>query len=40
MELCQTKKKNFCTAKEIINKMKSQPIEQDIMFTSNVPDNA
>ena len=29
---------NFCTAKEIINKMKRQPREQKEMFANNVTD--
>ena len=29
---------NFCTAKEIINKMKRKPTEWEKIFANNVPD--
>ena len=39
MELYQTKKKKkFCTVKEIINKIKRQPIEGEKIFANYVSD--
>ena len=34
----QIKLKNFCTAKEVISKMKRQPTGQDKIFANNMTD--
>ena len=40
MSSASIKLKGYCTAKEVINKMKRQHTEWEIIFTKYFPDNA